>query len=364
MKTRWLRNCLISFVAGLVIALGFSIFTPASATSRFYYSVTDLGSLDDGYIFDEDINDFGQVVGRLRNNSGKYHAALWVNGRIKDLGTLGGESSSAYGINNNRQVVGCADTSSGESHAFVWEKGTMKDLGTLGGKSSCAYKINNIGQVVGQSSLSSGQGYHAFLWENGTMKDLGTLGGNSKSQDINDAGQVVGYSDSSGTGWMRAFLWENGTMKALDVPSVNDYESVATAINNRGQIVGYVGSDIIFKSRAVLWENGTVKELGTLYARYSSASDINNRGQAVGSLDFPPLERTFHASNLGYLDGTSHPFLWQNGKTRNIFRAIPDLAGWKYIGASDINNRGQILGSGRVNGQNRRFLLTPTWVTQ
>ena len=61
-------------------------------------------------------------------------------------------------------------------HGFVWQDGKMTDLGTLGGRSSRPRAINERGQVVGESVTASGE-THPFLWQNGKMTDLGTLGG-------------------------------------------------------------------------------------------------------------------------------------------------------------------------------------------
>jgi probable HAF family extracellular repeat protein len=72
-------------------------------------------------------------------------------------------------------VVGNSFSPTFVSHAFLWQSGTMmRDLGTLGGSSASAYGINAACQVVGQSLTSFGS-YHAFLWQNGTMTDLNTL---------------------------------------------------------------------------------------------------------------------------------------------------------------------------------------------
>ena len=71
----------------------------------------------------------------------------------------------------------------------------MKDLGTLGGTSSSARDINDLGQVVGESQIAGDTEMHAFLFTNGEMKDLGTLGGTmSTACGINNKGEVVGYS--------------------------------------------------------------------------------------------------------------------------------------------------------------------------
>lgn len=62
-------------------------------------------------------------------------------------------------------------------HAALWNNGTVTDLGTLGGTNSGANSINNSGQAVGSSQMNGDTAEHAVLWSNGTMIDLGTLGG-------------------------------------------------------------------------------------------------------------------------------------------------------------------------------------------
>src|SRR5574341_2532253 len=57
--------------------------------------------------------------------------------QIVDLGTLGGTSSWARDINDEGQVVGDSQTiNDHDGRAFVWRDGRMKQLGTLGGRFS------------------------------------------------------------------------------------------------------------------------------------------------------------------------------------------------------------------------------------
>ncbi len=131
---------------------------------------------------------------------------------IVDLGTFGArwKSGSAAAVNARAQVVGTNGTAGGQQHAFLWQNGKMRDLGTLGGRDSGASAINASGQVIGTSLTSQPQHVHAFIWDDGKMTDLGTLGGkSSRPRALNDHGQVVGESFTAG-GMVHAFLWQNG----------------------------------------------------------------------------------------------------------------------------------------------------------
>jgi probable HAF family extracellular repeat protein len=114
------------------------------------------------------------------------------------MGTLGGSWSQAYAINNKGQVTGLAYTKNGSAHAFITSGGKLVDLGTISGPTSTTwgFGINNFGVVVGQSTFSGT--YHAFVYSGGKMKDLNKLipAGSGwvllDANSINDAGQIVG----------------------------------------------------------------------------------------------------------------------------------------------------------------------------
>jgi len=189
----------------------------------------------------------------------QYHAFLYKDGQMKDLGTLGGLGSSATAINDFDQIVGASYSAYyGEVHAFLYEDGQMKDLGDLGGDfdpeigQDRANGINDSGQVVGQS-LKSSKNFHAFLYRGeGPMQDLGDLvtsgEGASGATAINDFDQIVGASNNDHSIYRydtTAFLYQNEEMIDLETRLLpDDNGSVWTldsayGINNKGQIVAY-----------------------------------------------------------------------------------------------------------------------------
>ena len=207
-------------------------------------SMQDLGTLGGPVSFAFDINNSGQAVGYAWNDEAIQHAVLWGSGGIVDLGDLDPmwpNHSAAYGINDAGQVVGGSYTDiPGQFHAFRWQGGGMQDLGTLGGEVSSAEAINEVGHVVGSSRLAGNTTTRAFLWDGG-MQDLGALGWtHSIAYDINDGGQVVGALQTGALS--HAFVWADGQIQDLNnlIPASSGWVlSEARAINNRGRIAGF-----------------------------------------------------------------------------------------------------------------------------
>jgi len=261
-------------------------------------TATYLGDLGGGQSYATAINDAGRVVGSSCKYPGDappacnfYYGFVWKNGTMSSLPTLFyGGTTGATGINDGGQVVGSASAPPyGYDHAALWENGNVTDLGTLGGYYSGATAINDAGQVVGSGTTEGNSPTHPFLWADGVMTDLGTLGGpNAFAKGINDAGQIVGYSEVACNGCshypVHAFLWADGAM--TDLGTLGGENSYAYGISDAGRIVG--GSfDANGLLRAFVWQDGTMADLGTLGGNYGSAYAINQAGQIVGESSDP-----------------------------------------------------------------------------
>ena len=178
------------------------------------------------------------------------------------------------------------------------------DLGTLGGVNSFAYGINSSGQVIGEASTSTGAP-HAFRTAanakiNPLTDDLGTLGGSqSYAYGVNSNGRVVGYAYTTGNTARHAFR---------------------TAAN------------------AAI--NPLTDDLGTLGGTQSYAYGIND--STGGHQDGP--------TQLG--NTARHAFLYSGSTMNDLNDLIAPGSGWILADANGINDAGQIVGTGTINGYN------------
>lgn len=344
MKRKFSLSLTIALVMAATLSLGTRQASAVALLVSPSYTVTDLGTFGGSSSFAADINAVGQVVGTAYPVNNVPRAFLYSDGAMTDLGTLGGDWSVALAINTSGQIAGNAATAEGLQHAFLYADGGMTDLGTLGGQRSLAGGLNDIGQIVGWSYTASGV-YHAFLHTNGVMTDLGTLGGpTSIATSLNASGQVVGYSDTAygADNHWHGFLYDGGVM--TDLGTLGGANSIANAINVSGQIVGASHPADSTTYHAFLYSDGVMTDLGTLSGD-TSAFNLNDLGQVVGF--------SFTADNR------QHAFLYQGGLMQDLNFLIPIEAGWELVAATGINNSGQIVGRGVINGQTHAFLLTP-----
>src|SRR5580704_14123810 len=114
---------------------------------------------------------------------------------VQSLGSLGGTKCCLVITNNDRGWVdGTSDLPGNKSfHPFLWINGVMKDLGTLGGPNASVGGLNDRGDVtVGGSDTGKRDplgedfcSYHthqtclSFVWHDGKKTLLPTLGGNN-----------------------------------------------------------------------------------------------------------------------------------------------------------------------------------------
>jgi uncharacterized repeat protein (TIGR01451 family) len=316
------------------------------------YSIVDLGTLGGPGSRAWGINNNGQVVGDAQIGSGQFRAFRFTDinsnqqldpGEMQDLGLVGSLSESrGRDINNNGQVVGFLAGTNGTTRAFIWDSTT--GMQELDNGTSSALSINSNGQAVGFFRVAPN--FHAIRWENNQKLPLSTPVDNSSwATSNNDNGDIVGYTNIFGTG-AQAFIWNGGNMKnAINLGTLDNASTTrAWDINNQGKVVGQSGS------KAFFWTaSGGMKDLGSLGGT-SQALGINTNSQVVGK-----------SNNLAFLwSDTNGNSQTDPGEMIDLNTLLPSSSGWSLTEAQDINDAGQIVGTGIINGQTHAFLLTPT----
>jgi len=355
---------------------------------------------------------------------------------ITDLPSLGGTNSRANSINNRGWLAGYSNLAGNQSrHAALWRDGALTDLGTLGGpNSNVTWSVkSNSGLVAGISQTATpdplgeawssaafypgatGTGFInlGFVWENGVMRALPTLGGNNGfATGANSRGQIVGWAENSVHDptcvppqqlQFRPVVYgpKGNQISELPLPA-GDTSGAATGINEKGQAVGISGIcdqavGRFTAKHALLWEKkGSIVDLGNLGAPFwNTPTNINQRGDVVGFAGAPndPDGNFLQAfiwtaeggmQPLGFLPGDVHSeayginerrqvaglscdangncraFIWETGVMRDLNDFKPASYTARLEQARDINEAGEIAGrSLDATGVRKAFLAVP-----
>lgn len=189
-----------------------------------------------------------------------------------------------------------------------------------GNSFSKGYGVNNHSQVVGRTyNLNEDEeivDQRALFWNFGTGSTaLSTLDGASGAWGINDTGMAWGFATNS-AGHQRAVRWDLEDNTLIDLGTLT---------------------------------NPTTSQIGNESYGYRG---INNAHTVVGHAEIPNDAEVDRAFITVITNGVADIMVDLNDR-------IDPAGGWELLTAIDINDMGQITGTGLLNGGKRAFLLTP-----
>jgi len=344
---------LCSLIAGLVVVCAGA----SNAAAAPGYQLIPIVSDDATPIAVTDLNERGEVVG-VKGEIESRRVFRWRNGRytdIHDLAAPGYQFSEATGLNDDGVIVGRRYGSAGY-HGFRLEGMQVFPVTVRQQEEYVSpVGINNRGEMIVESfGGGDGSGTY-FIRQDGTAELLPALPSGSDGMlaiELNDRGAVAGsVRVPSAT---VAVLWQNGTLTEV-AAGLNARTSTAYDVNNRNQVVGSAQLPLM-GDRAFIWQNGRATLLPAPTPREttltSSAVNINDWGAIVGEV------------RVSQPDNRRYATLWINGRPmilETLIRADDPLKPYVRLeNASKINDRGEIVAFGvdsRAPEQRRHYLL-------
>lgn len=316
-----------------------------------------------------DINDRGQVVGQ------QY---LWDNGNVTDLRTLPGASGNpivARAINNQGLIVGgglTVDQPTVPDQAFRSDGKTISDLGVVGSvcqeycQKTTAIDLNNRGQIAFNYDYSDYQGIVSGYVQqsDGSFNHLFS----SRATAINDTGEVLGYTIARGRSGPSRGLIANGNSTTVlmspgycfsfSTPCFSE-STYATDINDKGQVVGYgpLTSDRGSPLEAMLWKDPQTETIAEGLKGLGGTGNLDYRGKIASLAN--SLNDSGEVVGLSYKSsGEQRAVFWKDAAFADLNELISTDLGWSLTEAIKINNQGQIVGKGYLDGKEQGFLLT------
>lgn len=337
------------------LLISFALIVTANSTA-FAYTLVDLGTNIEPLA----INNAGIVVGISNTDQFPPTAFRWSS----DNGVEVIAGINARAVNDNGQIVGNTISS-----AFILDGVQYSDWPGFS-----AFGNNLSGMVAGYKvgtnpyqprslpynpAVFDGQDWHIFdiaeIYPRGTRD--GVYADRFILNGINMNGYSVGYHYRYGLAGSNSILIDtndpvNSKADVIFLPTPAGGK--AADINSNNMIVGTTGSNtqttpVIYRQAYLLDYNSTSLTILPLLdgGLRSSANDINEYNQVVGTSEM-------------LVNGTTvnHAFLWRQAD--GVTLDLNDWAGpgWVFTEATAINDNGDIVGKGFLNGVEHGFLLT------
>jgi hypothetical protein len=293
---------------------------------------------------------------------------------MSTLPLLPGAAPSAYGIarriNQNGYIIGYTDDQVGLRRQVSWSPlHQVTPLSTsllnpfTGGNDSAG--INDTNQVTG-SQNGSDPYVGASLsgpFSSPLASDWTLVYGSGSG--INNNGESTGHAGgNSGTYHAYHFDGATSTVTLLGSPTAGGQlfggTSYGSDINDRGVITGFSNAQIGAPYSAFLWDTRSGASPSVIYLTptsiVSNAYDLNELSQVVGSYADPSLgSRAFRYDPASQ----AHPTAGGRLIDLNTMIAPGHGTGWVLQSATGINDMGEIVGSGLLNGVQHSYLLLP-----
>jgi hypothetical protein len=245
--------------------------------------------------------------------------------RVTDLGVAAGMegTSAALKIAEDGSIVIVGDAPGSSRRAILVLRASAEAASGWGVRSRCEYDVSSAllrqSQSRGANTRGDVTGMDAdpargpFVFDGATRTYTLLSAGDESSGtgaglDVSTRGEVAGWVvrfQSDGSRVNRGFVWSREKGMAFLQPLAGDVASQAAGINDAGSVVGRsvgiayssahspwewsardAGNETLQASRAVLWTREGAVDLNTLCAAsgwtLEYATDINNRGQIVG----------------------------------------------------------------------------------
>jgi hypothetical protein len=288
----------------------------------------------------QSFNDQGQILGTLMSPT---NACVWQDGEVTSLGSLGGGVSYPFAINQNGDVIGYSTTAPGDTNLvpFVVLEGTTNMLPIAGfDTNTVLIGFNSQRQILFTTNRNNYQ-YGPSLWQNGQVQTLASIIGVTINPPVYITNQ-------------------NGTR----MPADGTYTGLtARSLNDNGEIHGYFSTQSVKNGLyspsltlsfyySPMGGNGFLQ--GVNYNILQSGNDasnvmisMNNSGEIIYLSDYDTFTNAY---SYDY-------YLWDNGQSTKIQNLVPVNSDWTDLLPYALNDRGDIIGQGYLNGVFQAFLL-------